>query len=46
MVSDVVVLYVLKGRRYYRENKYHNVSSPDLEYEVIDHKDADEVNVL
>lgn len=42
-MSDILVLYVLKRRTYYRENKYLNVIDPSKEYEVIDHKDVEEV---
>ena len=44
MVSDVLVLYVVKKRMYYRENKYLNVNDPHSDYEVVDHKDAAEVS--
>ena len=43
VVSDVLVLYVIKGKQYYRTKKYQQVSTPVFEYEVVDHKDADEV---
>lgn len=45
VVSDVLVLYVLKRRSYYRENKYHEVKDPITEYEILDHKDAEEVSL-
>lgn len=45
VVSDILVLYVLKRRTYYRENKYLNVIDPSKEYEVIDHKDVEEMPV-
>ena len=37
MVSDVIVLYVLKKRNYYKENKYQQVVESDYEkdYEII-----------
>lgn len=37
VVSDVIVLYVLKKRKYYKENKYQEVKDSDMEfdYEVI-----------
>ena len=38
MISDVIVLYVLKKRKYYRENKYQEVLDADMkenEYEII-----------
>lgn len=43
-MSDILVLYVLKRRTYYRDNKYLNVNDPSSEYEVVDHKDAAEVS--
>ena len=43
IICDVLVLYVVKGRNYYRENKYQNVNDPGHDYEVINHKDAEEV---
>ena len=37
MISDVIVLYVLKKRNYYKENKYQEVKDSDVEfdYEVV-----------
>ena len=37
VVSDVIVLYVLKKRNFYKQNKYQQVidSDDDKEYEVI-----------
>lgn len=46
VVSDVLVLYVLKRRNYYRENKYLNVNDPSADYEIIDGKAAQEVCTL
>lgn len=42
MISDVIVLYVLKKRRFYKENKYQQVYDSDGEqdYEVIDNPPA------
>lgn len=45
-MSDILVLYVLKRRTYYRDNKYLNVNDPSKDYEVIEHKDVEEVNKL
>ena len=44
VVSDILVLYVVKRRSYYRDNKYLNVNDPSEEYEVLDHKDTEEVS--
>ena len=37
VISDVIVLYVLKKRKYYKENKYQEVKDSDIEfdYEVV-----------
>ena len=37
MISDVVVLYILKKRNYYKENKYQQVvdMDSDKEYEIV-----------
>lgn len=45
VISDVLVLYVVRRRNYYRENKYLNVNDPRNDYEVVDHKDADGAEV-
>ena len=42
-MCDVLVLYILKRRDYYRDNKYLNVNDPIHDYEVITHKDTEEV---
>lgn len=44
VVSDILVLYVVKKRLFYRENKYLNVNDAHSDYEVVDHKDAAEVS--
>ena len=38
VVSDVVVLYVLKKRHFYKENKYQQVIDPEVDgdYEIVD----------
>lgn len=44
VISDILVLYVVKRRIHYRENKYLNVIDPSTGgYEVVDEKDAAEV---
>lgn len=36
MISDVIVLYVLKKRKFYKENKYQQViDTDDNDYEII-----------
>ena len=37
MISDVIVLYVLKKRSFYKENKYQQVLDPEIDgqYEII-----------
>jgi P2X purinoceptor 4 len=43
VISDVVVLYVLKKRSYYRDNKYQQVTdeASDQEYEVVNNPPED-----
>ena len=38
VVSDVIVLYVLRKGKFYREKKYQNVNDAEIDggYEVID----------
>ena len=43
VVSDVIVLYVLKKRNFYKQNKYQQViDSDDQEYEVINNPPDEE----
>ncbi len=44
-MCDILVLYVLKSRDYYRDSKYLNVSSPGLEYDMIQRDEAQEVRM-
>ena len=49
VISDVIVLYVLKKRHFYKENKYQQVvdTDNDGEYEVINNPpNEDEPNPL
>ena len=37
------MLYIVKSRSYYRDNKYQQVDDPSGDYEIIDRGDAKEV---
>jgi hypothetical protein len=42
----MLVLYVLKRRNYYRDNKYLQVIDPTSNgYEIVDHDDAAEMPI-
>lgn len=44
VVSDVIVLYVLGKRSYYRRRKYLNVNDPvEDDYQIIDGDEREEV---
>ena len=44
MISDIIVLYVLGKRTYYRKKKYLNVNDPIADdYQIIGDEDRDEV---
>ena len=44
VISDIIVLYVLGKRTYYRKKKYLNVNDPIADdYQIIDDEDRDEV---
>ena len=44
VISDIVVLYVLGKRSYYRRKKYLNVNDPIIDdYQVIEEEDEEEV---
>ena len=46
IISDVIVLYVLKSRNYYRQKKYLNVANPTTgDYDIIDSPDDDKETV-
>ena len=48
VISDVIVLYVLKKRAFYKENKYQQVVDTDREqeYEVINYPPNDDAQPL
>lgn len=43
IVCDVLVLYVVRARNYYRESKYQNVNDPQNDYEIINDKSVEQV---
>ncbi len=44
IASDIVVLYVLGKRSYYRRKKYLNVNDPIVDdYQIIEEEDKEEV---
>ena len=44
VISDVIVLYVLKKRSFYKENKYQQVLDPEIDqhYEIINNPPGSE----
>ena len=43
IVCDVLVLYVVRARNYYRDSKYQNVQDPHSDYEIINDKSVEQV---
>ena len=42
VISDVVVLYILKYRKYYHTNKYLLVTDPVNDYEPLDNSNSED----
>ena len=42
VISDIVVLYVLKGRQFYRRKKYQDVVDPINAYESLDNSSEED----
>ena len=42
VISDIVVLYMLKGRQFYRRKKYQDVIDPINAYESLDNSSEED----
>ena len=45
VISDVIVLYVLKGRHFYRRKKYQDVIDPINAYESLENSSESDSTV-